>query len=147
MTQPDMTRITQAIEEYEKLREQLEAMKEEQKALQKLVDLAEADIITVFMDWEEATGVDLRLTYHDRNYSVGVKSYYGIPKANKDAAYEQIRSLGMADLIQERVDERTLTKELEGIKEEAGGMMPDEYGDLMELLTTYDKSTLRRVKA
>lgn len=136
------------IGEYEQLRAKAEEMKEKLSELNKRVDAAEADVISALLDIRDQTGAEnMRIEYEGRNYSVTVKSYYSIPKDKRDEAFEQMRNLGMGDLIQERVDDRTLTKELEAVAEANDGLLPEEYGDLADNLSTYTKNTLRRVKA
>ena len=78
---------------------------------------------------------------------MSAKNFYSIPKASRDLAFDQLRNLGMGDLIQEKVDDRTLTKELDTVFEENGCAFPEEYSPLFALLNQYSKSTLRRVKA
>ena len=136
------------IEEYENLRTESEEKKAELDALNKRRDAAEAAVITAILDAQEQTGVEgLRVGWDGRNYSVTVKNYYTIPKPNRDAAYEAMRNLGMGDLITEKVDDRSLTKELEEVFEENGCMYPEEYIPLFELMNSYGKTTLRRVRA
>lgn len=140
--------VSTKILNYETLRAKAEKAKDQLEELKKLQDAAEAEVISAILDMQEETGVqDIRVRYDNRNYSVIVKNYYGIPKLNRDAAFEAMRNLGMGELIQEKVDDRTLTKELESVREGNEGKIPDEFGDFMDLLTTYPKSTLRRVKA
>ena len=140
--------IGKLIEEYENLRAESEEKKAELDALNKRRDAAEAAVITAILDAQEQNGVEgLRVGWDGRNYSVTVKNYYTIPKPNRDAAYEAMRNLGMGDLITEKVDDRSLTKELEEVFEENGCMYPEEYIPLFELMNSYGKTTLRRVKA
>ena len=133
---------------YEELRAEAEVLKAQLDELNKRKDAMEAEVISAILDAQEETGVEaLRINHAGRNYSVTVKTYYSIPKAKRDAAFEEMRNLGMGDLIQEKVDDRTLTKELEAAREEGGGELPEEYEGLAEMLTQYPKTTLRRVKA
>lgn len=141
-----MDTIAAKIAAFEGLREQADALKEQLTELNKQKDAAEADVIQAMLDMEEETGTALRVGYEGRNYSVSVKNYYSIPKGSRDAAFEELRGLGMGDLIQEKVDDRTLTKELQTVFEENGCQFPEEYGPLFEQLNQYSKPTLRRVK-
>ena len=135
------------IGKYEALREQADELKAQLDALNKRKDAAEAEVITAILDIKEQTGAEnMRIEYEGRNYSVTVKNYYTIPKPKRDEAFEVMRNLGMGDLIQEKVDDRTLTKELESVFEENGCTYPEEYGPLFENLSSYSKSALRRVK-
>ena len=139
--------IGKLIEEYENLRTESEEKKAELDALNKRRDAAEGAVITAILDAQEQTGVEgLRVGWDGRNYSVTVKNYYTIPKPNRDAAYEAMRNLGMGDLITEKVDDRSLTKELEEVFEENGCMYPEEYIPLFQLMNNYVKTALRRVK-
>ena len=139
--------IGRKIAAYEDLRAKAEEMKAQLEELTRRKDAAEADVIAAILDAQEQAGVQsLSFTYEDRRYAVSVKNYYTIPKANRDEAFERMRELGMGDLIQERVDDRTLTKELEYVLEENGGLFPAAYEPLCSKLTQFGKSTLRRVK-
>ena len=136
------------IGKYEALREQADELKAQLDELNKRKDAAEAEVITAILDAQEQTGVEgLRVNYDARSYSVTVKNYYTIPKPKRDAAFEVMRNLGMGDLIQEKVDDRTLTRELETVYEEHGCQFPEEYEPLFENLSNYSKSALRRVRA
>ena len=140
--------IGMKIQVYESLREAVDSAKAALSELNKQLDAAEAEVITAILDAQEQTGVEgLRVNYDARSYSVTVKNYYTIPKPKRDEAFEMMRNLGMGDLIQEKVDDRTLTKELESVFEENGCTYPEEYGPLFENLSSYSKSALRRVKA
>ena len=46
------------------------------------------------------------------------------------------------DRLYQKVDDRTLTKELEGVKEANDGVLPEDYDALVDCLSTYDKKTL-----
>ena len=142
-----MDTIAQKIAVYEELREQADAAKEELAELNRQKDAAEAEVISAMLDMEEETGTSVRIGYDGRNYSVSARNFYSIPKASRDLAFDQLRNLGMGDLIQEKVDDRTLTKELDTVFEENGCAFPEEYSPLFALLNQYSKTTLRRVKA
>lgn len=142
-----METIAQKIAVYEELREQADAAKEELAELNRQKNAAEAEIISAMLDMEDETGTSVRIGYEGRNYSVSAQNFYSIPKASRDLAFDQLRNLGMGDLIQEKVDDRTLTKELDTVFEENGCAFPEEYSPLFALLNQYSKSTLRRVKA
>lgn len=135
------------IQVYESLREAAETAKAALSEINKQLDAAEADVISAILDMEEETGTSVRIGYEGRNYSVSARNFYSIPKASRDLAFDQLRNLGMGDLIQEKVDDRTLTKELDTVFEENGCAFPEEYSPLFALLNQYSKSTLRRVKA
>ena len=133
---------------YEELRAEAEALKAQLDEMNKRRDAMEAEVISAILDAQEETGVEaLRINHAGRNYSVTVKNYYSIPKAQRDAAFEEMRNLGMGDLIQEKVDDRTLTKELGTIFEENGCQFPEEYDNLFQCMSQYEKPALRRVKA
>ena len=133
---------------YEALREQADELAAQLKEINSRKDAAEDDVISTLLDIQDQTGAEnMRIEYEGRNYSVTTKSYYTIPKAKKDEAFEAMRDLGMGDLIQEKVDDRTLTKELEAVREDHDGELPDEYAPLLDMVSTYTKSALRRVKA
>ena len=136
------------IEAYEQLRERADKLKDDLAELNRQKDAAEAEVIAAILDAQEQTGVGgMRVEYNGRKYAVTVKNYYTIPTANRDDVLEMMRLLGMGDLIQERVDDRTLTNDLEAAAEENGGELPDMYTELVDSLAGYTKSTLMRRKA
>lgn len=136
------------IEAYEQLRERADKLKDDLAELNSQKDAAEAEVIAAILDAQEQTGVGgMRVEYNGRKYAVTVQNYYTIPKAHRDDVLEMMRLLGMGDLIQERVDDRTLTNELEAATEENGGELPDMYSELVDSLAGYTKSTLMRRKA
>lgn len=143
-----MDTIATKIAAYEALRSQADEMKEQLTELNKRKEAAEDEAIAAILDAMDESGADdLSVGYEGLKYSVTVKTMYAIPKASRDAAFEEMRNLGMGDLIQEKVDDRTLTKELQTVLEENGGVLPEEYDGLAECLTQYDKKTLNRRKA
>ena len=142
-----MESIAAKIAAFEELRTQADELKEQLSELNKQKDAAEAEVIRAMLDMEEETGTAVRVGYEGRNYSVSVKQYYSIPKDKKDLAFTCLRDLGMGDLIQEKVDDRTLTKERSTIFEENGCQFPEEYDNLFQCMSQYEKPALRRVKA
>lgn len=139
--------LTAKIRHYEELRTQADELKEQVSELNRQRDALEAEIITGMLDLQEQLGVDnFTLGVDGRNYKVTMKHYYSITKANRDTAYPLLRDLGLGDLITEKVDDRTLTKELAAAAEENGGVLPDEFTELMEYVSSYDKPGMSRVK-
>lgn len=140
--------IGKKIAVYEAARADVEQAEEMLKELKKKRDDAENEVITLLLDAMEETEIDdLSVGYEGRKYSVTVRTMYSITKAQRDAAFPLLRDLGMGDLIQEKVDDRTLTKELEGVKEANDGVLPEDYDALVDCLSTYDKKTLNRRKS
>lgn len=136
------------IQRYEELRSQGDALKDQVAEINRQRDALEAEIIADMLDVQEQLGVDdFSLGVDGRKYKVTVKHFYSITKANRDAAYPLLRDLGLGDLITEKVDDRTLTKELSTVAEENGGMLPEEFAELMEHVSAYDKPSMSRVKA
>ena len=143
-----MESIAAKIAAFEDLRTQADELKEQLSELTKRRDAAEDEVILAILDAQDQAGVEaLRVNHEGRNYSVSVKQYYSIPKEKKDLAFICLRDLGMGDLIQEKVDDRTLTKELNTVFEENGCQFPEEYDNLFQCVGQYEKLTLRRVKA
>lgn len=138
--------ISTKIRELEALKEQKDALKEQLAAIGKQADQLQEEAISLILDLEEQTGAQgMRLLIDGRNYSVARKSFFSIPKAVRDEAFPLLRELGHGDLIVERVDDRTLSKELAAVMEAHGGTLPEEYEQLG--LTQYDKNDLRSVRA
>lgn len=107
------------------------------------IEEQEREITAAMLDLAETAGLgidDFTVTVNGRRYSVVTKPYYAIPADRRDEAYHALRGLGLGDLIVERVDDRSLTKVLLEIAEDAGGALPDEY----EAIPTrfYEKLTI-----
>lgn len=139
-------RISQQILQLEETKALEAELKDQLKEIHSQAEAQEADVIRAILDLEEETGTqNLRITVNGRNYSVGQKTYYRIPAAKRETAFPALRDLGLGDLITERVDDRTLTKALAAVAEEAGGELPAEY-DVLDL-ESYDKPALYARKA
>lgn len=140
--------------DHDKLSDQiraLAALKAEKKRLADLtktnnaeIDEQEHIITSALLNMAEASGLecadDFAVTVDGRRYSVTTKPFYTIPAERRDEAFQALRSLGLASLITERVDDRSLTKVLIEIIEDAGGELPEEY----EVIPTrfYEKLTI-----
>lgn len=138
--------IAGKIRDLEFLKAQKAEVKEQLSALTGQVDQAQDEVIRLIFDLEEQTGVQgIRLLVDGRNYSVTRKSFFSIPKERRDEAFPLLRELGLGDLIVEKVDDRSLSRELAVIMEAHDGELPEEFEQLG--LTQYDKNDLRSVKA
>ena len=74
-----------------------------------------------------------------RRYGIKVKPFYSIRKDQRDEAFAALRTLGLGDLIVEKVDDRTLTKALEEAADEEG-CLPPEYSILP--VSVYEKTSI-----
>ena len=143
-----ISEISEKIKRYEQLREIRDQLKTNLAEAQKMMDDAEREIITGIMDLQDETQVEKMVVMTDgRRYSVTMKHYYSITKEQKERAFPLLRAVGLGDLIVERVDDRTLTKELATAAEENGGTLPEEFSELVGALSEYDKPSLSRTKA
>ena len=114
-----------------------------------------ADVISAIMDAQEQTGVEgLRVGYEGRNYSVKVKDFFTIPKADQAEAYQILKDLGHGDIVVEKVDDRTLSKEMATVIEayrtghpNSTEEFPAEYEELLSHMNRYSKPSLSRVMA
>lgn len=148
MNESTNTALAAKIQHYEALRAQADQLKETLSELNRQKDAAEAEVISTLLDLQDDLGIDkFSMTVDGRKYSISVKHYFSITKAERDAAYPLLRDLGMGDLITEKVDDRTLTKELTTAADENGGVLPEDFAELMEHVSAYDKPSLSRVKA
>lgn len=128
----------------------LSALKERKKELADLVkennaaiEEQEKLVISAMLDLAEAAGLDdpasFTVDVDGRRYGVKVKSFYSIRKEQRDEAFAALRTLGLGDLIVEKVDDRTLTKALEEAAD-AEGMLPPEYEILP--VSVFEKTTI-----
>ena len=151
----DLSSVRALVENYETLRGQAEEIEKGLKELKAQRDAAEHAVIAALLDAMEQTGIDdLTVKVGGFKYGASAKEYYGIPKAEQDAAFPLLRELGMGDLIVEKVDDRTLSKELRDISEAYREQHPNsienfpaEYEPLLTHLNRYPKPQLSRRKA
>ena len=142
----NLSAISEMIADYERRKAANKEAEDMLKVAKAETDRLEAQIIQLILDAEEACGLDdLSMEVAGRKYGVAVKSYWRIPAAHKDEAFKLLREIGMGDLITERVDDRTLTREINDILEANKGELPEMYGGLH--LEGYDKTTLTNRKA
>ncbi|MBR7189068.1 MAG: hypothetical protein IKD53_11015 [Clostridia bacterium] len=133
---------------YEAIRAQYEEADAALKELRQQRDAAEQEVVRSILTMAEETGADdLTVKVGPYKYSAAMKDYFGITKAEQDEAFPLLRELGHGDLITERVDDRTLSKELMGVMADNDGELPPEYEPLMLHLNRYTKTTLTRRKA
>lgn len=108
-----------------------------------LIEQQENLIVDSLLDMAEAAGLDdpsaFTVDINGRRYGVKMKSFYSIRADKRDEAFPMLRSLGLGDLIVERVDDRTLTKALEEVAD-GDGNLPEEY--LALPLSSYQKTTI-----
>lgn len=140
-------RIEALVANYEMYRAQAEEADQAAKEAKALRDAAEREVINAMLQMAEDAGADdMTVTVGMFKYSASTKDYYAIPKDERDEAYELLRELGHGDLIVEKVDDRTLTKEMTGVKESNGDEFPAEYEPLLALMSRYTKPSLSRRK-
>lgn len=108
------------------------------------IDMLERDIISAMLDLSEDAGLssvdDFTFIVDGRRYGVNTRPIYSIRAEDREMAFPLLREVGLGDLIQERVDDRTLSKTMVDIVETAGGVLPDEYTVIP--MSRYDKQTI-----
>lgn len=126
------------------LKEEKRQLSEQTKENSAQIEQAERAIISAMLDMAEAAGLpspdDFSIVVDGRKYGVAVSPHYSIRAEDRDAAFTALRTVGLGDLIVERVDERSLTRALVQIAEDAGGALPESYGAIP--LQQYDKITI-----
>lgn len=109
----------------------------------KLIEAAERDMIADMLDMAETAGLEdpsnFTVDVGGRRYGLIIKSYCSIRKDMRDQAFAALRELGLGDLIVEKVDDRTLTKALDELRDE-DGFLPDEYSAIP--MSEYKKTTI-----
>ena len=151
----EMSQVKDLVLSYEAIRSVCDELDEKIKEAKAQKEDAEKKLIMAILDIEEKTGIDdLKVKVEGRNYSVKVKNFFRIPKAEQDVAFRLLKELGKGDIVVERVDERTLTKEMEyesaKYRENHPNSVeefPAEYEELLAHMERYDKPSLSRVMA
>lgn len=138
-----MSTLTERIGALAQLKELKNEISENLKACNAQIEQAEKEIIASMLDLADAAGLDdpsgFTVDVAGRRYGIKVKPFYSIRKDQRDEAFAALRTLGLGDLIVEKVDDRTLTKALEEAAD-AEGCLPPEYSILP--VSVYEKTTI-----
>lgn len=140
---PPMSTLTERIGALAQLKELKNEIAENLKSCNAQIEKAEKEIIASMLDLADAAGLDdpsgFTVDVAGRRYGIKVKPFYSIRKDQRDEAFAALRTLGLGDLIVEKVDDRTLTKALEEAAD-AEGCLPPEYSILP--VSVYEKTTI-----
>lgn len=138
-----MSTLTERIGALAQLKELKNEIAENLKSCNAQIEQAEKEIIASMLDLADAAGLDdpsgFTVDVAGRRYGIKVKPFYSIRKDQRDEAFAALRTLGLGDLIVEKVDDRTLTKALEEAADEEG-CLPPEY-DILPV-SVYEKTTI-----
>ena len=151
----EVSQVKDLVLSYEAIRSVCDELDEKIKEAKAQKEDAEKKLIMAILDIEEKTGIDdLKVKVEGRNYGVKVKDYFSIPSTDRVAAYQLLKDLGHGDIVVERVDDRTLSKEMSTVIEEYRAGHPDsveefpaEYEELLTHMNRYPKPSLSRVMA
>ena len=138
-----MSTLTERIGALAQLKELKNEISENLKSCNAQIEQAEKEIIASMLDLADAAGLDdpsrFTVDVAGRRYGIKVKPFYSIRKDQRDEAFSALRTLGLGDLIVEKVDDRTLTKALEEAADEEG-CLPPAYSILP--VSVYEKTTI-----
>ena len=138
-----MSTLTERIGALAQLKKLKNEIAENLKSCNAQIEQAEKEIIASMLDLADAAGLDdpsgFTVDVAGRRYGIKVKPFYSIRKDQRDEAFAALRTLGLGDLIVEKVDDRTLTKALEEAAD-AEGCLPPEYSILP--VSVYEKTTI-----
>lgn len=131
---------------FEMAREEKAKMEAAAKEAGARASALEEEAIRLILDLAEQAGSDrLSVVVNARRYSVSQKDYWSIPAAAREEVFPALREIGYGYLIQERVDDRSLTNTLNSIQEENGGTLPDDLAALP--MSRYTKTALSSRRA
>lgn len=139
----DVKTLSEHIETLRQLKERKKELADIVKENNAAIEEQEKLVISSMLDLAEAAGLDdpasFTVDVGGRRYGVKVKPYYSIRKDQRDEAFAALRTLGLGDLIVEKVDDRTLTKALEEAAD-ADGVLPPEFEILP--VSVFEKTTI-----
>lgn len=144
----EIQNLSALITAYADLKQRKDDLKARLSDLEKQLQAAEREAVDAMLDACESAGLNaqgFRVQVGGRNYSVSTKAYYTIKAEDKEAAFSALRGLGLDYLILQRVDDRSLTREMNEAALENGGELPEEYARLP--LSAYEKTVLSSRKA
>lgn len=135
--------LSSALINYEMAKETKSKLEAALKDAAREVAELEDEAIALMLEQAECTGADgLTVMVNARKYSVTQKDYWSIPATAREEVFPRLRGMGLDYLIQERVDDRSLTNYINGVLEEPvnAGEMPEELAVLP--LSRYTKTSL-----
>lgn len=139
----DVKTLLSLIEELATLKDRKKELAEIVKENNAAIEAQEKQVISAMLDLADAAGLEdpsgFTVDVSGRRYGITIKPYYSIRKDKRDEAFAALRTLGLGDLIVEKVDDRTLTKALEEAAD-AEGMLPPEYEILP--VSVFEKTTI-----
>lgn len=139
----DVKTLSSLIEELANLKDRKKELADIVKANNAAIEEQEKLVISAMLDLADAAGLEdpsgFSVDVSGRRYGITIKPYYSIRKDKRDEAFAALRTLGLGDLIVEKVDDRTLTKALEEAAD-AEGMLPPEYEILP--VSVFEKTTI-----
>lgn len=139
----DVKTLSSLIEELANLKDRKKELADIVKANNAAIEEQEKRVISAMLDLADAAGLEdpsgFTVDVSGRRYGITIKPYYSIRKDKRDEAFAALRTLGLGDLIVEKVDDRTLTKALEEAAD-AEGMLPPEYEILP--VSVFEKTTI-----
>lgn len=140
----DRNTLAGQIEALRALKERKQDLAEAVKENNALIERQETQVISALLDMADEAGLDdpsaFTVEVNGRRYGVSTKTFYSIRAADRETAFPLLRSLGLGDLIVERVDDRTLTRALAEASEANGGLLPEAYMALP--LSSYEKTAI-----
>lgn len=135
--------LAEKIQRLQELKDIKKELAEQTTANNKEIEAAEKEMIADMLDMAESAGLDdpsgFTVDVGGRRYGLIIKQYCSIRKDMRDQAFTALRELGLGDLIVEKVDDRTLTKALDELRD-AEGFLPDEYDAIP--MSVYSKTTI-----
>lgn len=133
------------------LKDRKKELDAELESIKKQITAQEKETVTAMCDLAEEQDLDnpsdFSVVIDGRRYGLTIKTYYSIPATRKSELFEMLRDLGQGELIQQKVDPRTLTNFLASVAEENGGVLPNTYDALVPKLSTYDEAKITDRKA
>ena len=140
----NMENLSDRLRRLADLKAEKKRLSDETKDNNASIEDSEKEIISAMLDMAESAGLDdvdhFSVIVDGRRYGVSTRQMYTIRAADREVAFNALRAVGLGDLITERVDERTLSRTLTDIAEEAGGELPDVYAVIP--MQRYDKLTI-----
>lgn len=139
----DVRTLSEQIAVLSDLKERKKELSEIVKENNAAIEEQEKLVISAMLDLAENAGLEdpsgFTVDVSGRRYGIKIKPFYSIRKDDRDAAFAMLRTLGLGDLIVEKVDDRTLTKALEELADE-DGCLPEAYAALP--VSVYEKTTI-----
>jgi len=133
-------KLTDMIEEYQKLLEAKDRLNAELKDVNEEIEVKRAELADAMIDADIP-----KISHLGYSWSVGTKTRFSKKAGADEELFELLRDNGLGDIIKPTVNAQTLQGAMSGIAAENDGDLPEEWRDVINVYEYNDISRRKSV--